>query len=422
MVIWLCIIVGDSKKLKKFENYNCWLLAGQSLRRKQKNMKKNHLKIIIAAFFIASSFTIFSCSKDDETIAAIVPTGIALNPDNFKGDVTNGEVVTLDAMKTYKLNGAVKIKNGGTLVIPAGTRVIATEGADSYILVEQGGKLYANGTAGSPVLFTSEIQEAGNWGGLVICGKAPINTGNSGASEIGNSTYGGTEVTDNSGVLNYVRIEYAGADFASKKYNGLSLFGVGSETRIESVALLNNADDGIEIYGGTVNVSNIVSIGNLNNAFSYTDGWTGTATNIYTKRNIDGTGNTGIKGINNANNDQASPRSNPTIKNVTFIGGTTGESDGIKLNKGTYAVLDNIVLSDWETGINIESDSTVARFNGKKRITNVFFENTTTEVSLKSSAGAAVAIIDTTYTKKSDAIGAGNGIAAPSWALGWSGL
>ncbi len=386
-------------------------------------MKKNHLKLIIAAFIISSSLIIHSCGKEEDITAAIIVTGIAQDPNNFKGDVTSGQVVTLDPMKSYKLTGIVTVKNGGTLVIPAGTRIIATAGASSYVLVEQGGKIFANGTAGSPVLFTSETTVAGNWGGIVICGKAPINTGNTGSSELGNLMYGGVETTDNSGSLNYVRIEYAGAEFTtSKKFNGLSLFGIGNETRVESVALLNNADDGIEIYGGTVNVLNIVSIGNTNHAFSYKDGWIGTATNIYTKRKADGTGNTGITGINNAGNDNASPRSNPTIKNVTFIGGTSGESNGIKLKQGTFATLDNVVVSDWSTGINIESDSTVARFNGKKRITNVLFKNTTTEVSLKSSAGATVPIVDTTYTKKPDATGAGNGILTPTWALGWSGL
>ena len=386
-------------------------------------MKKNHLKIIIAAFIIGSSFTIHSCGKDEDITSAIPVIGIAQDPNNFKGDVTNGQVVTLDPMKLYKLTGIVTVKNGGTLVIPAGTRITATAGASSYVLVEQGGRIYANGTPGSPILFTSTTAEAGNWGGIVICGKAPINTGNTSSSEIGNLPYGGTEATDNSGALNYVRIEYAGAEFAAnKKFNGLSLFGIGNETRVESVALLNNADDGIEIYGGTVNVSNIVSIGNTNHAFSYKDGWIGNATNIYTKRKADGTGNTGISGINNAGNDNASPRSNPTIKNVTFIGGTSGESNGIKLKQGTFATLDNVVISDWSTGINIESDSTVARFNGKKRITNVLFKNTTTEVSLKSSAGATVPMVDTTYTKKPDATGAGNGILTPAWAVGWSGL
>jgi len=386
-------------------------------------MKKNHLKLIIAALIIGSSFTVYSCSKDEETILEIVMTGIAQDPNNFKGEVTSGQVVTLDPLKSYQLTGTVTVKNGGTLVIPAGIKITATAGALSYILVEQGGKIYVNGTAASPVVFTSENKEAGNWGGIVICGKAPINTGSSGSSEIANSIYGGTEATDNSGSLNFIRIEYAGAEFSSgKKFNGLSLFGIGNTTKVESIALLNNADDGIEIYGGTVNVSNIVSVGNTNHAFSYKDGWVGSASNIYTKRKTDGTGNTGITGINNANNTNASPRSNPTIKNVTFIGATSGESDGIKLKQGTYAVLDNIVFSNWSKGVTIESDSTVARFNGKKRITNLFFENTTTEVSLQSSAGSPVAIIDTTYTKKSDATGAGNGISVPVWAAGWSGL
>jgi len=386
-------------------------------------MKKNHLKIIVAAFMIGSSFIIHSCSKDEDITSEIAVVGIAQDPNNFKGDVTNGQVVTLDPMKSYKLTGIVTIKNGGTLVIPAGIKITATAGATSYILVEQGGKIYANGTAGSPVLFTSETTVAGNWGGIVICGKAPINTGSTGLSEIGSLIYGGSEADDNSGSLNFVRIEYAGAEFsAGKKFNGLSLFGIGNETRVESVALLNNADDGIEIYGGTVNVSNIVSAANTNNAFSYKDGWIGSATNIFTKRKADGTGNTGITGINNTGNDNASPRSNPTIKNVTFIGGTSGESNGIKLKQGTFATLDNVVVSDWSTGINIESDSTVARFNGKKRITNVLFKDTTTEVSLKSSLGATVPIVDTTYTKKPDATGAGNGILIPSWAVGWSGL
>lgn len=386
-------------------------------------MKKNHLKLIIAAFIISSSFIFHSCSKDEDISSTIAVVGIAQDPNNFKGEVTNGQVVTLDPMMSYKLTGIVTVKNGGTLVIPAGTRITATAGALSYVIVEQGGRIYANGTPGSPVLFTSATAEAGNWGGIVICGKAPINTGSSGSSEIGNLTYGGSETTDNSGSLNYVRIEYAGAEFtAGKKFNGLSLFGIGNETRVESIALLNNADDGIEIYGGTVNVSYIVSVGNTNNAFSYKDGWIGSATNIFTKRKADGTGNTGITGINNAGNDNASPRSNPIIKNVTFIGGASGESNGIKLKQGTFATLENVVVSDWSTGINIESDSTVARFNGKKRITNVLFKDTTTEVSLKSSSGATVPIVDTTYTKKPDATGAGNGILVPSWAVGWSGL
>lgn len=386
-------------------------------------MKKNHLKLIAAALFIGTTFAIQSCSKDDDSTITIAPVGIAVDVDNFKGDIPNGQTVTLDPTKVYKLTGAVNIKDGGILVIPAGTRIIATADAASFIIVEQGGQIYANGTSGSPVLFTASASSSGSWGGLIICGKAPINTGASGTSELGNATYGGTIDADNSGALSFVRIEYAGADYTGTiKFNGLSLFGVGSGTTIGNVALVSGANDGIHLYGGTVNVSNIVSINNLDDAFEWTDGWNGTATGIYTKRKTDGVGNTGIKGSNNASNTDAAPRSNPIIKNVTFLGATSGEADAIKLKLGTYATIDNVVTSNWTTGVNIESDSSVVRFNGHKKITNALFDTTTTKVSLKSTAGANVPIVDTTYTESASATGAGNGIQTPAWATGWSSL
>lgn len=387
-------------------------------------MKKNYIPLIISLMIIGASFAVYSCSKEDEETAKISVVGIAQDPGNFKGEVTNGQIVTLDATKVYVLNGAVRVKDGGKLIIPAGTRIVATAGAASYVLVEQGGQIYANGTTLSPILFSSSAATPGSWGGLVICGKAPVNTGATNSSEIGNSIYGGTSATDNSGSLTYVRIDHAGADFAAgKKFNGFSLFGVGSDTKVENISVLNGAEDGIGIYGGTVNLSNIVSVGNENDGFSWKDGWTGTASNMYTKRKTDGTGNTGIKGINNVSNADALPRSNPMIKNVTLLGGTTGESDAVRLSSGTYATMDNIIVSNWKTGIVIESDSAVAYFNGKKKITNSFFDtDVTTKVSLKSTAGTNIAIIDTTFTVKNDAAGAGNGVTSPAWAVGWSGL
>jgi hypothetical protein len=382
-------------------------------------MKKNHLKLIIAAFAIGTLFTVYSCSKDDDEIATIIPVGIAQDPNNFKGDVTNGQVVTLDATKVYVLNGSIRVKDGGKLVIPAGTRIVATAGAASYIIVEQGGQLYANGTAASPVLFTSSETTGGSWGGIVICGKAPINTGTTSSSEIGNTTYGGTSETDNSGSLTYVRIEYAGADFATnKQFNGLSLFGIGNGTKVENIALRNGAEDGIQIYGGTVNVSNIVSIGNENDAFVWTDGWVGNGTNIYTQRRTNGTGNIGINGINNATNPDASPRSNPTIKNITLLGRTSGTSDAINLASGTYATFENVVLSNWTTGFNLDSSSTITYFNGESKIADVFFDtNVTTPIT-----ATGTTIADDTYTEKTDATGAGNVAATPAWATVWSGL
>lgn len=388
-------------------------------------MKKNHLKVLAAAMLVSTTFALQSCDNDDDPIPTPNPaSGIASNPNNFQGEVKSGETVTLDASKVYKLTGAVIVKDGGKLVIPAGTKIEATGGTSSYVTVEQGGQIFANGTASKPVVFTSPAATPGSWGGIVIAGKAPINKGATASSEVGNATYGGTKVDDNSGVLQYVRIEYAGAIFTGEKeFNGLSLFGVGNGTKINYVSMVNGSDDGIEFFGGTVNVSNIVSVGNEDDMFDWTEGWTGTATNLYGKRRADGTGNRGFEGDNNSNNNDANPRSNPTFKNVTLVGNNSkGETDGMKLRVGTYATIDNVVLSGWKTGINIEHDASVNYFNGNKHITNVRFVNVGKEFSLKDSAGNSVVTKANSYTTKSDASGAGNGGNTPTWANGWAGI
>ncbi|QQQ30070.1 hypothetical protein [Chryseobacterium indoltheticum] len=386
-------------------------------------MKKNTLKLLAAAFIMSTTAVVFqSCSNNDDE--EIIATGIASDPNNFKGEVKSGETVTLDPTKVYKLTGAVAVKAGGTLVIPAGTRIEASGGTSAYITVEQDGKIFANGTASSPIVMTSPNPTPGSWGGLVICGKAPINKGTTATAEVGNATYGGTNVSDNSGILKFVRIEYAGAIFTGdKEFNGLSLFGVGNGTTIDNVSLINGSDDGIEFFGGTVNVSNIVSVANEDDAFDWTEGWNGTATNIYTKRRANGVGNRGIEADNNSLDNNANPRSNPTIKNATFIGGTTGEADALKLRVGTYGTFDNLVLSNWATGINVEHDASVAYFNGGNKITNVKFDtNIANKASAKNTAGTAVTILANTYSENASATGAGNGINTPTWATGWAGL
>ena len=388
-------------------------------------MKKSYLKLIAAAFIISTTTVAFvSCSNDDDEIPVVTPTGIASNPNDFKGEVKSGETVTLDATKIYKITGAVIVRDGGKLVIPAGTKLEASGGTSAFVVVEQGGQIFANGTASAPVVFTSPAATPGSWGGVVICGRAPINKGTTATSEVGNATYGGTVANDNSGSLTYVRIEYAGAIFTGEKeFNGLSLFGVGNATKIDNISLVNGSDDGIEFFGGTVNVSNIVSIYNEDDAFDWTEGWNGTATNIYTKRRANGVGNRGIEADNNSNNRDASPRSNPTIKNATFIGSTSGESDGMKLREGTYASIDNVVLSNWTTGINVEHDQSVAYFNGANKVTKVKFGNVATKASVKATSGSpAATLLPNTYTEDDSATGAGNGTAAPTWASGWAGL
>ena len=117
------------------------------------------------------------------------------------------------------MTGSLIINSGASLTIPAGTRIEATGGTSAFIAVAQGGKIFINGTATNPVVMTSGLPNPapGNWGGLVICGKAPINRGTSASAEVSDLPYGGTISNDSSGLMRYLRIEYSGAAFNIQK-------------------------------------------------------------------------------------------------------------------------------------------------------------------------------------------------------------
>lgn len=370
-------------------------------------------------------FATVSCDDKDDPKTEQPDNGngsdFKVDVNKFEGTISKG-TVTLDAKNEYQLTGKLVIANGAKLVIPAGTKIVGTGGTSSYIAVAQGGKIEINGTQNNPVVLTGKDKTPGNWGGLVICGKAPINKGTTATSEVADLTYGGTEVADNSGSIKYLRIEYAGALFsADKEFNGLSLFGVGNGTTIEYVQLHNGSDDGIEFFGGTVNTKYIVSSNNEDDQFDWTEGWNGTNEFWYGKERAD-MGNHGIEADNNSSNNVATPIANPTIKNVTLIGrGVTGEEDNaMKLRQGTYAKIDNVVLSNWGVGFNVEHDATIAAIGtGKLKVTNVKFENVVTKSKGKNNAKAEVDV-SAVFTEKADATGAGNGTAAPSWTQGWT--
>lgn len=395
-------------------------------------MKKFISSALVLCTLSLTTVAVFnSCSSDEDTTITPNPSNVTIDPNNFKLALKSGDKLVLDANVVYRMNGPVIVNNGAELTIPAGTKILCTGGTDTYLAVAQGGKIFINGTASSPVVFTSgaATPKKADWGGIVICGKAPINAGTTAASEVGGSLpYGGTITDDNSGSITYTQIRWAGARFNdAKEYNGLSLFGVGNGTKIEGVAVLDGADDGIEFFGGTVNVSNILSINNDDDAFDWTEGWNGTATNIYGKRNAANVGNRGIEADNNSGNQTATPMSNPTIKNATFIGFTTTDNEGAGTNLfrvGTGATLDNVVFSGWATAITIQHDTTIANLNGKNKFTNIKFDNVgANAVTIASATGSVAQPASAgTYTENPNAVGAGSGTATPAWAAVWAGL
>lgn len=391
-------------------------------------MKKTIFRAIFCTALLSSTAFVTSCSKDDDSTEIISND---LTPDNFKGTVKSGQNLILDASKTYYLTGVVTVENGATLTIPAGTKFTATGGTSSYVIVDRGGKIFANGTESNPIVFQGINHTPGEWGGLVILGKATSNRSASGesTSELGDKMYGGKENADNSGSLTYVIIKDSGAKFnAEKEFNGLSLFGVGSGTKIDNIYIENGADDGVEFFGGTVNASNIVVNGVGDDSFDWTEGWSGTGTNFYAKRRpsaINGEmGNRGIEADNQDTNPDATPVSNPTLKNVTLVGSKEGaESQGAKLRAGTNGNIDNLVIANFVTGLDIETSGSVDWFNKGGKLTNVRF----IDVDVKSVGNSGTgknpipADVSKAYTENENATGAGNGANVPTWAS-WTGM
>ncbi|WP_343623201.1 hypothetical protein [Flavobacterium lindanitolerans] len=388
-------------------------------------MKKSLFKAFSMAL-LASAAVLTSCSSDDGNNNGPSSTFV-LDANNFKGTINDGEVV-LKTGVTYKLSGKLVVANGAKLTIEPGAIIEATARPDNstedirYIAVAQGGQIFVNGTATNPVVMTSSVKSPGKWGGLVICGKAPINKGATASAEVSDLTYGGTLANDNSGSIRYLRIEYSGYAYNSEKeFNGLSLFGVGSGTTIEYVQVHEGADDGIEFFGGTVNTKYLISTSNEDDSFDWTEGWNGTNENWYGKLGL-GRGNRGIEADNNSNNHLATPIANPNIKNLTLIGlGAQGsESQALKLRVGTKGKFDNLVLSNFVTGFDVQHNESVGYVaDGTLKATNVRFDNITTKSAGKNTAGTTVDV-SAIYTESTTATGAGNGTATPSWAQGWT--
>lgn len=387
-------------------------------------MKKPILRLFsLALLSFTFATTTVSCSSDDNTPEEQNPGDFVVDRNDLRGEIKSGEHVTLTD-GTYKLTGKLVVANGGKLTIKAGVKIEATSlssdndfNAVRYIAVGQGGQIFVEGTSSNPVVMTAEQHTPGSWGGLVLCGKAPINKGTTATAEVSELTYGGTDVTDNSGSIKYLRIEYSGYAYnADKEFNGLSMFGVGNGTTIDYVQVHEGSDDGFEWFGGTVDASHLIVTNYASEVgddlFDWTEGWNGTGENWYGIRTNDG--NRGIEADNNSNNEAATPISNPTIKNLTLIGNNGGgENHAIKLRVGTKAQFDNVVLKNWGTGFDVQAapDLSAGYVGTELKATNVKFENVTTPAN---------ATAEGIYTENANATGAGNGTATPSWAQGWS--
>ena len=207
------------------------------------------------AMLLAASMTFTACSDDDNNEPNPNPNPTPEVTNELSENIT--EDMTLEAGQEYTLNGGIHITNGATLTIEPGVTITAIHDDQvDYILVEQGAKINAVGTADEPIIMTSESKEPKAWGGLHICGYAHTNAeGGTGSSEIGAAAYGGDNDADNSGTLQYVRLEYTGYAFDEEhESNGISFYGVGNGTTVDHCHVYNGAVVGFEFFGGSVYV------------------------------------------------------------------------------------------------------------------------------------------------------------------------
>jgi len=254
--------------------------------------------------FILASSVLTSCSTGGGTAPIIDVTPPAATEENVSGLITAN--TTWTANKIWILNGKVVVNDGVTLTIEAGTIIKGKEGSGSLasaLIVARGGKLNAVGTADKPIIFTSiadnikigekvgtnlTIADNSKWGGLLILGKAKGSfSGDVSEFQIEGipasdffGLYGGSDDADNSGHLEYLSIRHGGAEIgAANEINGLTLGAVGSATIVKNIEIMATLDDGIEIFGGAVNISNIIVWGQGDDGLDVDQGWNGSASN-----------------------------------------------------------------------------------------------------------------------------------------------
>lgn len=265
------------------------------------------------------------------------------------------------ANNVYFLATPVNVTSG-VLNIEPGTVILGSNGGQGTLVVRRGAQIVAAGDAMRPIIFTSEFpvgqRGAGDWGGLVINGSAPVNVPNP-DGEGDSGPYGGDDPNDSSGRLSYVRVEFAGIRFSDQnELNGIALQGVGRGTQLDHLQVHFNQDDGIEFFGGTADAKYLLITDAEDDSLDWTFGWNGRLQHfVAVQRHA--AADAGIEADSNEQDPTAAPVSDPTIYNATWIGnrllpgGTSGP--GVLFRRGTNVTLKNFIIQNF-TGIGVRVD------------------------------------------------------------------
>ncbi|MEC9465863.1 MAG: hypothetical protein VX834_08770 [Myxococcota bacterium] len=292
------------------------------------------------------------------------------------------ENVTLTADKQWILEGGVFVGNDAdetVLTVEPGTTIYGETSSKAFLVITRGSKIEADGTKDAPIVLTSSKaageRARGDWGGLVINGKATINGCDTApceaAGEGGSGNYGGSDDSDSSGTLRYVRVEFAGHPITEdNELNGIAFQAVGSATTLEYIQVHMADDDGIEFFGGTAQFKYVLTTGIADDNLDWTDGWRGKG-QFFIAQQYSDDGDNGIEADNNGDANAAMPRSNPNLSNLSLIGSPdSSKSDiGMLLREGTGASISNALVLGWNDAC-IDIDHTETWDNGQPSLSH----------------------------------------------------
>jgi len=335
---------------------------------------------------IVFEFSATDVDGDVETVTHVLSVGAAPEPITEVTITENiSEDVTWESDVVYTLGGRIFVLDGATLTIEPGTVIKGEAGTGtnaSALVVARGGTLMAEGTAEAPIIFTSVADEImpgqiaspnldpdidGLWGGLIVLGRAPISAEAEAVQIEGippsdtNGLYGGTNAADNSGVLSHISIRHGGANIGEgNEINGLTLGGVGTGTTIENIEIIANQDDGVEPFGGTVNVTNILVWNAGDDSFDCDQDYTGTIDNF-----IGILGAESDHGMELDGPEGASDNGGYTLINGSIKGLPDNGSDYIDLRDGSANRIENVYFFNFRSSADVEldDDGSVANYN-----------------------------------------------------------
>lgn len=360
--------------------------------KKTKASMKTTMTMMGSALLLSATLLCSSCNSDDNNDSS------SSSSDNEKdllagnlGDGSNGYEIrgaqTLKYGVTYNLKGVVYVVDGATLTVEPGVVVKGDKWSKGTLVVERGGKLIAQGTKERPIVFTSAqakgSRKPGDWGGLILLGKAPNNKAEQTIEGGVRSKHGGSDASDNSGVLSYLRVEFAGIEYSQdNEINGITFGSVGSGTTVDHVQVSHSGDDSFEWFGGTVNATHLIAFRGWDDDFDTDNGFSGKvqfALGVRDPEVGDKSASNGFESDNNADGTGVDPRTSAVFANVSLFGpvidpasytnnaakggspsGGARFQAGLHLRRNTQLSIFNSLIAAFPIGIIIENDKNSA--------------------------------------------------------------